>query len=92
MDAGAISFLPYIINGGVALVVMLLMIMRIIVPGWIDGERQEEIKELKAALKAERERSDAAVAAAAATRDVLLSLRLRADEGGRSNVAISPED
>ena len=80
MDTGAISFIPYIINGGVALVVMFLMIMKFLVPGWTYTEQQEEIKELKRALIAERERSDTAAAATASIRDVLLSLRGRAYE------------
>lgn len=84
MDAS--SLVPYIINGGVALVVLFLMIARQLVAGWVYQERQEEIRELKVALDHERERSDAAVAAAAATRDVLLSLRGRyGDPDGSRN-------
>lgn len=75
--AGFATFLPYIVNGGVALVVMCLIIVKMLVPGWLYQEKQEELKELKQALEHERDRSDAAVAAAAATRDILLSLRGR---------------
>lgn len=73
MDAS--SIVPLIINGGVAAIVVLLLITQNLVPGWTYKEKREEIAELKVALEHERERSDAAVAAAAATRDVLLSLR-----------------
>lgn len=81
--ADASSLVPYLINGGVALVVFFLLGVGWLVPGWVYREKREENAELKVALDHERERSDAAVAAAAATRDVLLSLRGRyADEGG----------
>lgn len=88
MDAS--TLLPYIVNGGVALVVMGLMVTKHIVPGWTYDERTEELRELRAALAHERERSDAAVAAAAATKDVLLSLRGRYELEGHRDPQNTP--
>lgn len=79
------GLLPYLINGGVALLVFLLLGTGWLVPGWAYKEKTEEIRELRAALSSERDRSDAANAAAAATRDVLLSLRGRYYEELDSN-------
>lgn len=50
-------------------------------PGHIYREKSEECEELKAALGSERARGDAAVSAAATTRDLLLAI------GGRREVA-----
>lgn len=73
----ASEILPLIINGGVAAVVVVLLIFRQLVPGWTYQEKREEVAELKLALEHERQRSDAAVTAANATKDILLSLRGR---------------
>lgn len=72
LDSTLVSVL---INAGVAGVVLVLFILRLIVPRSELDDRKEEIRELKAALAAERQRADAAVAAAATTRDILLALR-----------------
>lgn len=74
---------PYFVNGGVALVVIFLIVIKRLVPGWAHEERMEEIAELKIALEHERETADKAMSAAQATKDVLLSLRgrYRDDDG-----------
>lgn len=70
--------IPYFYTGaGFVGIFMVCIILRIFVPGWVDKERREEIKELKETVKVERSRADAAVAAASATRDILLSLKGR---------------
>lgn len=69
------SIVPFLINGGVALVVVFLVIARRLVPGWSYEERIEELGELKVALEHERRTADEAMKAAQATKDVLLSLR-----------------
>ena len=81
MDSTLVSVL---INAGVAGVVVVMFILGLIVPKAILTDRKEEIRELKAALAAERQRADAAVAAAATTRDILLALRR---ESGRPDEA-----
>jgi hypothetical protein len=73
------SSVSLLINGGFAGVVLAIFLYLIIgghlVPGSVYKDKDEECKELKAALVAERQRGDAAVAAAAATRDLLIALR-----------------
>lgn len=73
------GLIPLLVNAGtagVALAVFLyLIVSERLVTGGIYRDKKEECEELKAALVAERARGDAAVAAAAATRDILLSLR-----------------
>lgn len=73
MDSGLATTL--ITGGGVAGVFCILFILGLIVPRSALDDRKEENRELKAALAAERQRADAAVAAAATTRDILLALR-----------------
>lgn len=79
------SLVPLFVNGGIAGVFLLIFVWLIIdghlVPGHIYRDKCEENSELKSALTSERGRSDAAVAAAATTRDLLLSI------GKRGNVA-----
>lgn len=72
MDSALITVL---LNAGIAGVVLVLVILGILQPRSAVEDRKEEIRELKAALTAERQRADAAVAAAATTRDILLALR-----------------
>lgn len=68
---------PFLINGGVAVIVVILMISRKLVAGWAYDAKVGEIVELKEALQEERRATDAALQAAQATKDVLLSLRGR---------------
>ena len=81
MDSTLVTILT---NAGIAGVFVVLFIFQVIVPKSELDDRKEEIRELKAALAAERQRADAAVAAAATTRDILLALRR---ESGRDEVA-----
>jgi hypothetical protein len=69
------SLVVILANAGVAGVGLVLFILGLIVPRSVLEDRKAEIKELKAALAAERQRADSAVAAAATTRDILLALR-----------------
>ena len=72
MDSTLVTILT---NAGIAGVIVVLFILRVIIPRSELDDRKDEIRELKAALTAERQRADAAVAAAATTRDILLALR-----------------
>ncbi len=72
MDSTLVSILT---DGGVAGVVVVLFVLGLIVPRSVVEDRKEEIRELKAALAAERQRADAAIATASTTRDILLALR-----------------
>jgi hypothetical protein len=79
------GLIPLLVNGGIAGVALAVFIYLMVgghmVPGHIYQEKREECEELKAALASERARGDAAVAAAGATRDLLLAI------GGRREVA-----
>ena len=83
-----LSVVPLFINGGIAGVFLAVFVYLIVaghlVPGHVYEEMRDECEELKAALASERARGDAAVAAAATTRDLLLAI------GGRR--ALAPED
>lgn len=76
------DILPLLYNGGTAAVILGLFIYLVVAGHLVSGRTYEEMKaeckaeneELKAALTSERARGDAAVAAAAATRDLLLAL------------------
>jgi hypothetical protein len=73
------GLIPLLVNAGTAGVVLavflFLMISGHLVAGRMYRDKQEECDELKAALASERARGDAAVAAAAATRDLLLAFQ-----------------
>lgn len=69
------ELVPYLANFGAIGVVLILILAGLLVPKPMYADKKEEVAELKKALDAERARADAAVAAAAATRDLLLSLR-----------------
>jgi hypothetical protein len=71
------SLFPYIANGSIAIVVVILILAGVLVPGWMYKDLKKENAELKRALGSERTRGDAAVEAARTSRDVLLSLRGR---------------
>lgn len=78
------GLVPLLVNAGVAGVLLAVFIYMVVaghlVPGHIYQDVLEEKEELKAALASERARGDAAVAAASATRDLLLAIG-----GGRLN-------
>jgi hypothetical protein len=82
------ALIPLLINGGIAGVALAVFTYLVVgghmVPGHIYQEKRDECEELKAALASERARGDAAVAAAATTRDLLLAI------GGRRDMA--PEE
>lgn len=84
------SLIPLFVNGGIAGVFLAVFVYLTVgghlVPGHIYQERRDECEDLKAALASERARGDASVAAAAATRDLLLAI------GGRREAAVAPED
>jgi hypothetical protein len=65
----------YLTNYGAVGVVLILIIAGVLVPRPMYTDKKEEAAEYKRALEAERARADAAVTAAAATRDLLLALR-----------------
>lgn len=73
-----LSVVPLFINGGIAGVFLAVFVYLIVaghlVPGHVYEEKRDECEELKAALASERARGDAAVAAAATTRDLLLAI------------------
>lgn len=72
------GLIPLFVNGGIAAIALILFIYLVVsghmVAGYIYREKRDECEELKAALAAERARGDAAVAAAATTRDLLLAI------------------
>ena len=82
------SLIPLLVNGGIAGTALAVFVYLVVgghmVPGHVYQEKREECEELKAALASERARGDAAVAAAATTRDLLLAI------GGRR--ALAPEE
>ena len=83
------GLVPLFINSGIAGIFLALFVYLIVgghlIPGRLYEEKRTECEELKAALASERARGDAAVAAAATTRDLLLAI------GGRRE-AVAPEE
>ena len=75
MDSALISVLS---SAGVAGVFCVLFIFGVILPKFevVDDLKAEENKELKSALESERDRANAAVTAATATRDILAAIQL----------------
>lgn len=73
MDSGLISILT---GAGVAGVFCVLFIVGLIYPKPVVADKDRVIAELKEALEAERDRANAAVAAASATRDILAAIQI----------------
>ena len=73
MDSALASLLA---GSGVAGVFCILFVIGLIYPRTVVIDKNAEIAELKAALAAERERSDASVAAADATKTLLSAIQL----------------
>jgi hypothetical protein len=71
---------PYVAGGGLALLVYIMTLTKILVPGWVYDDKKKECEELKRALEIERQRGDTATAAAATTRDVLFALQTRSSD------------
>ena len=72
-DSALVSILS---SAGVAGVFCVLFITGLIHPRVVVTDLKTEIAELKEALEAERDRANAAVAAASATRDVLTAIQI----------------
>lgn len=83
-DTALISILS---SAGVAGAFCILFVIGLIFPRPVVSDLKEEIAELKAALKAERDRANAAVAAATTTRDIIAAFQLGAARPVRSHVA-----
>lgn len=82
MDTAIITVLS---SAGVAGVFCILFITGRIFPRSVVTDKDAEIRELKEALGAERSRADTAVAAAAATRDILAAIQLGRSIGAAGN-------
>lgn len=78
MDSQLVGIL---INAGVAGVFACLFVLGLVVPRSVVTDMKAEIAELKQAITAERDRADAAVAAASATKDILTAIQLGRDLG-----------
>jgi hypothetical protein len=75
-------------NAGVAGVVLVLFLMGVIYPKIVVEDLRAERDALRQAVMAERDRADAAVSAAQATRDVFAALRAGMDlRGGAAREA-----
>ena len=70
------ALLSVLTGSGVAGVFCVLFIAAVIFPRSVVTDLREENAELKQALEAERDRANAAVAAASATRDILAAIQL----------------
>ena len=75
-DSALLSILS---SAGVAGVFCVLFITGLIYPRAVVSDKDSEIGELKGALEAERDRANAAVAAASATRDLLAAIQVGRD-------------
>ena len=75
------SLILVLVNSGVAGVVAVLFVTGLIVPKSVASDLKDEINELKEALEAERDRANAAMAGAAATRDMLAAFQAGMNAG-----------
>ena len=73
-----------LLNAGIAGLMALLFILGFIYPRSVVNDLKEERDALKEALASERTRADAAVAAAAASRDIMVALQAGAAIGQHS--------
>lgn len=73
MDSTLITLLT---GSGVCGVFCVLFVCGLIVPKFVVTDKDTEIAELKEALEAERDRANASVAGASATRDILAAIQL----------------
>ena len=73
MDSALIGILEKL--GAGAGIIVVLIILGLLAPRWVVTDLKKENGELKAALKTERERGDAAVASMQASRDVMQAMR-----------------
>ncbi len=70
------TLITLLTGSGVAGVFCILFVIGAIVPRFVVKDKDAEIAELKEAVAAERDRANASVAAASATRDVLAAIQL----------------
>jgi len=79
MDSGLVTILT---GAGVAGVFCVLFVLGVIYPRSVITDLKAELAELKEALESERDRANAAVAAASATRDILAAIQVGRTIGG----------
>ncbi len=70
------TLLSILTGAGVAGVFCVLFVCGLVFPKFIVDDLKAEITELKEALEAERDRANASVAGASATRDILAAIQL----------------
>jgi hypothetical protein len=78
------ALLTILTNAGIAGVFVVLFLLGLIYPKTVVDDLRAERDSLRQAVMSERERADAAVAAAQATRDVFTALRAGMEMGGSS--------
>ena len=71
------TLLSVITGTGVTGVFCILFLLGFIVPKWVVEDLRAERDALRQAVKTEQDRADASIAAAQATRDVLIALQVR---------------
>jgi hypothetical protein len=76
VDSALVSVLS---SAGVAGVFCVLFVFGLIFPRSVVDDLREENRELKAAVESERDRANAAVTAATATRDILAAIQYGRD-------------
>lgn len=69
------TLITVLTSAGVAGVFCILFVMGLIYPKAVVDDLKEELRELKDALEAERDRANTAVTVASATRDVLAAIQ-----------------
>lgn len=74
MDSSLI--LPLITGSGVAGIFCALFVLGLVYPRQVVTDLKTEVSEMKQALEAERQKTDASVAAASATKDILAAIQL----------------
>lgn len=84
MDSALITILA---NGGGFGVVLILIVLGFLVPRGVVTDLKEENAELKATVKAERDRADAATVAAQGSRDVIAALQAGLQIGMREGAS-----
>lgn len=70
------ALLTVITGAGACGVFVVLFVIGLVFPKGVVDDLREENRELKQALTAERDRADAAVAAASTTRDILAAIQV----------------
>jgi hypothetical protein len=73
------ALINILLGAGACGVFCVLFVCGLIYPRQVVGDLKAEVAELKEALEAERDRANAAVAAASATRDILSAIQVGRD-------------